>query len=449
VTGPGADSKLASWKTPQISLEIGYSRSVLEEIATAASAALREAPNDEMEMGGVLFGTRGRGSIHIETWRPIVCEHADGPSFRFTGRDRIELACMLELARRTEELKELQPVGWFVSHPRTGISLSASDLEIYSSFFPYLWQVALVLQPIAKAPTRAGFFVREAGGNLRSGSSYLEFAIDVQPPAVVAPPAETVPIFSWANPSPPRRRSTDLQPAGTVTSQNEPIFSYAAPVPADTASVVASPGFWSRVCAVPRFAWLWTIAIVLVLGVGGLVLTRRSPHYEPFALHVSDSHQTMQVDWDRNSPLIRTARAAVLDIRDGGKSTRYSLSPGEIQAGVMSYARQSGDVELSMTVYPPSGAAVQGFGRLLAPADLPVSTPAPVSKPADTDAIVAASDSIQLRAERDALRTQISNLEESLRKETAEKNRLQELIRILENRLNIGANPDSTHENKQ
>jgi hypothetical protein len=202
-------------------------------------------------------------------------------------------------------------------------------------------------------------------------------------------------------------------------------------------------GFLQRV-RLPA-GWLWAIAILLIAGIGGFLLKERSsPRFGSFPLRVFDARQTMQVEWDRNSPLMQAARAAVLDIRDAGKSTRYPLSPDQIRAGAMSYARQSGDVDLVMTVYPPTGPAVQGFGRLLAPPDAPSKKAGDAPPPP-----VAANDATELRAERDALRAQVSRLEENVRKEAAEKIRLQDLVRILENRLNVGPNSNSGSDTKQ
>jgi proteasome lid subunit RPN8/RPN11 len=437
VTEPEAESKLASWKAPQISVEVEYSLTVLSEIAAAARDALLEAPKGDLEIGGVLFGEHEAGSIRILTWRPIDCEHTEGPSLRLLARDRVELACLLELARRTEDLKDLQPVGWFVSHPRAGVRLSPSDLEIFNGFFPYPWQVTLALQPVAEGRARAGFFVREAGGSLKSDSSYREFEIE---PLALPAPAETVPIFSWAGTSQRFEPPAERKPSGIAASQEPPAFRQVPDIKMPDVAADSQPQGSRK-----RVRWLWAIAILLIAGIGGFVLKERSsPRFEPFRLRVSDARQTMQVEWDRNSPLMQAARAAVLDIRDGGKSTRFALSPDEIRAGTMSYARQSGDVDLVMTVYPPTGPAVQGSGRLIATPDTPANKPGDTPPPS-----AAASDTTELRAERDALRVQVTRLEETVRKEAAEKNRLQDLVRILENRLNAGPNSNPGSETKQ
>lgn len=75
-----------------------------------------------------------------------------------------------------------------------------------------------------------------------------------------------------------------------------------------------------------------------------------------------------------------------------------------------------------------SGPTGQGLGRLSAPSDAGLSkaidTPTPPS-----------SAVTELRAERDALRAQVSQLKESVRKEADEKTQLQNLVGIAENRV--------------
>jgi hypothetical protein len=90
VTELEAETKFALWKTPQIPLEIEYALKVMDEILAAACAALGELPVGEREVGGVLFGEHQERSIRIKTWRPIVCQHTDGPTL--APRIRVTLA---------------------------------------------------------------------------------------------------------------------------------------------------------------------------------------------------------------------------------------------------------------------------------------------------------------------------------------------------------------------
>ena len=99
-------------------------------------------------------------------------------SFRLSTRDRAEWVRLLEVAKSDPDLKGLASLGWFVSHARSNLSLSTADVEIYDNFFPALWQITLILQPIDGGPTQAGFFGRETDGSLRMESSYLEFEVE-------------------------------------------------------------------------------------------------------------------------------------------------------------------------------------------------------------------------------------------------------------------------------
>jgi len=107
--------------------------------------------------------------------RPIACEHARGPAFLLSDKDRMSLNQQLGADAEDTHLEGLISVGWFLSHTRSEITLSDSDLELYSIFFPAPWQVTLVVRPGRAGSMRAGFFVREADGTVKSERSYLEF----------------------------------------------------------------------------------------------------------------------------------------------------------------------------------------------------------------------------------------------------------------------------------
>src|ERR1039457_3096572 len=95
----------------------------MEDIRAAASENLRQFSGGGLDVGGVLFGTHQDNSIRILTWRPIACEHAEGPGLCLSADDRRELVRLLLGAKQDPDLKSLQPVGWFLSHMRGDISL--------------------------------------------------------------------------------------------------------------------------------------------------------------------------------------------------------------------------------------------------------------------------------------------------------------------------------------
>jgi proteasome lid subunit RPN8/RPN11 len=172
------DVPLVSWSAPQCPFEIQYSPRVLDDIRLAAVDAFFLAPHGGVEIGGILLGDLEGKRLRITDYAPVECEHARGPSFTLSDRDRERLAELL--ARPSPPGR--RAVGWYHSHTRSEILFSDADREIHQRFFPETWQAALVLRPHAFQPTRAGFFFREADGSIHGEASYREFALDPLPP---------------------------------------------------------------------------------------------------------------------------------------------------------------------------------------------------------------------------------------------------------------------------
>src|SRR5580692_6926052 len=170
-----SDVKFGSWSVTESPLTVEYSLVVIEEIRHEVAEGFQRLSRGGIEVGGVLYGTRDGRTVRVLAMRPIACEHARGPGFLFSDKDRVALNEQLVRDKEDPQLQELISVGWFLSHTRSEIALTESDLEIYSIFFPAPWQVTLVVRPGRAGSMRAGFFVREADGTVKSESSYLEF----------------------------------------------------------------------------------------------------------------------------------------------------------------------------------------------------------------------------------------------------------------------------------
>ena len=169
--------QIGTWVVPQSPFAIEYSVATLQEINLAALDALA-ALRGGLGIGGVLLGTHDPKLLKIHAFRAVECEYAFGPVFVLSDRDRRKLTLLLRDLRQDPELRGAEVVGWYVSHTRRGgRMLAESDLEIYRTFFPEPWQVALLLQPGFMAPTAAGFFFREEDGSVHSSSTYREFSL--------------------------------------------------------------------------------------------------------------------------------------------------------------------------------------------------------------------------------------------------------------------------------
>jgi hypothetical protein len=211
----GLEVERGFWRVAGHNLAIEYSMPVLERIRDAAIEGFNKLPHGGIEIGGVLFGARDGERVSVLDSQALACEYALGPSFSLSEKDQAELLHLLEQARRDPKLDGLIPVGWYHAHTRSEICLTDRDLSLHNRFFPEPWQIALVVRPANFAPTRAGFFFREANGRIRADQSYLEFTISPtetsrsasQPRAPVPPP------HPLAASPPPQRPATARKPA--------------------------------------------------------------------------------------------------------------------------------------------------------------------------------------------------------------------------------------------
>jgi hypothetical protein len=474
--------KFASWSVPQFARAIEYPLEVMEEIRAFACDELLRLSHGGGEVGGVLFGTRRDDLIRVLTWRPIACEHVHGESFVLSYNDRMNLAVQLEAARNNQDLKDLRPVGWFVSRQSEIVRLSESDLSIYDGFFPESWQVVLVICPKENGNARAGYFAREADGKVNAESSYHCFdlrpsemasedrkmATASEPSLKLAPSAQLEDIlrpshpesYSGARSGPQSGLPAGLQPHAPVRM---PALAEPAAAPASQPSQVRlqPPEQMQREFPEPSFAlpsfqvedrlptkerWLWAIPIVLALGIAAFMLyQRRAPSGSALAFRALSEAQTVQLSWDTSSRVIRDSYRGEVDITDAGKTSQISLTADQLHAGKMSYLPQSGDVGFAITVYPTNGDPVHDTTRLIAPAFNASSQNAPTQppqllpqNPPPAQPVSAPSAASHAPSEdQSALEQQIQQLRAQLGKEKARADESQNLVRILENRLAI------------
>jgi hypothetical protein len=434
VQGLASQAQFAAWRVPQFARAIEYPLEVMEEIRAFACDELLQLSHGGHEVGGVLFGTRRDDLIRILTWRPIACEHKDGEGLRLSNGDRLNLAVQLEVARQNPDLKDLRPLGCFVSHVHGEVSLSTSDLEIYNSFFPEACQVALVICPMGSGRARAGFFVREANDKVVPEASYLCFDLepplpmraarpDQSDPAAVAAPLPSTPVQAAPVQAAPVRRSEPPLPA--------------TPAAETPATNFPSPSFEVEDRLPTRERWLWAMPIALALGIAAFVLYQQRAPNTAIGLRVSSEDQTVQLAWDANSRAVRDSDHAAIEITEGGKNSEISLNAGQLHAGKMSYVPQSSDIGFAMTVFPANGDPIHDSTRLIAPAFNAPAAPTQPPQLVSASPVPASTPAPAPDAGHDALAQQVQHLREELGKERARADELQNLVRILEDRLGI------------
>jgi JAB1/Mov34/MPN/PAD-1 ubiquitin protease len=413
--GEAAELQTAYWSAPEVAFRIEYSPEIMDEVRAYACDTLSRLSHGGREVGGVMYGLQRAGVIRVVTWRPIKSEYANGDILKLSNNDRLTLAVQFEAARGNAELKDLRPVGWFVTHYNGTVAMTEADLETYSGFFPESSQVTLVIHPTGGGRAEAGFFVRETDGSVKSDASYKQFVLE---PMIAAPAVTTI--------APPEPVPVPVAPPPEPNPPAAPLAPLAAEVPV----ALALPSFTIDEPLPARERWLWAIPIALALGIAGWLLyvslvkprAQKPVGSVPMGFHVASSvGRTAQLEWDANAGAVRDGQRGELDVNDGGKSSQIALSSDQLHAGKMTYLAQSGDVGFDLAVYASSGAALHESTRLVAPA---------VSEPPPHALASATGDDTQLQA-------QVRRLTEDLRKERARADQLQNLVRILENRLGV------------
>ena len=81
-------TETATWSTPECPFVIEYTPRALDEIRLAVSDAFFSVPRGGAEIGGVLLGSWKDGRLTISGYAALDCEHAFGPSFKLSERDR-------------------------------------------------------------------------------------------------------------------------------------------------------------------------------------------------------------------------------------------------------------------------------------------------------------------------------------------------------------------------
>ncbi len=405
-----SEARFASWSAAESPVTIEYSLVVIEEIRHEVSEGFQKLSRGGLEVGGILYGTREGRTVRLLAIRPINCEYARGPAFQLSDADKSALKEELERNAEDSRLADLICLGWFVSHTRSDIMLSESDLEIYEEYFNAPWQVTLVIRPGRGGSMRAGFFVREHDGTVRSKSSYLEFNFPDRLAGVLDRPVRT------ERPTgAPRAHTVYFRESGVAPARRELVKPQAQ---------VASPQLLPS--APPRSKWPWLVAwAVAVVALAALAVRYflLTPAAAPLDLSVLDHDGQLQIFWDAKARAVNSAVGGMLVVTDGQTPRTIQLSQEDLQRGSYSYRRASDDVEARMSVEDASGVKSESKTTTFLAAAPP--------QPADDAQIKA------LEKERDDLKAQVDQLKSDNAAQAQRILQLERNLKILESRLGV------------
>ncbi len=143
-------------------MDVRCASEALAELEKAARDGLLALPRIGLSVGGLLIGKRERQSILVRKSVEIPCSYAMGPSFTLLPE---ELEAARDLRRRVAGDLENVLVGWYRSKTSGPLVLTDQDRALFGALCPESWQVAMLIQPLKAAPTRAVFGFRSAGAS--------------------------------------------------------------------------------------------------------------------------------------------------------------------------------------------------------------------------------------------------------------------------------------------
>jgi proteasome lid subunit RPN8/RPN11 len=376
MTDSGTDSTTLTWSVPECPFTIESSARVLDDIRLAVTDAFFSLPRGGAEIGGILLGKFEPGRLVVGDYAALDCEHAYGPSFALSPPDEARLKELL--SAHANHAGGLRPVGWYHSHTRSEIFLSEADLQIHQRFFPECWQVALVIKPHTFQPARIGFFFRQADGSVHANASYREDALDALP--IRPMPAGAPTATPWNEPPPRNFRAAPVaapvpESAPPPEAAAHPATPEAAPLPEPAAVELPVSKFVIESASSARRWMVVGIGSVAIGGILGAAFQVREmwlpqmlaairpvppvtspPPVTALGLNTLDRQGQLQINWDRNSPAVRRASDAMLEITEGGPlPVAVQLDTAHLATGSFTYARTADKVDVSLIVHRKDG----------------------------------------------------------------------------------------------
>ena len=436
------DAKFGTWAVAESPVDVEYSLVVIDEIRQVVADGFQRLQRGGIEVGGVLYGTREDRVVRVLAMREIACEHARGPTFHLSDNDRAALTAQLARGKEDMRLEGMLVVGWFLSHTRSDVTLQQSDLDTYSAFFPEPWQVTMVVHPGRAGAMRAGFFVREPDGSVKGERSYQEFnfpdrtagvldrASRERRPLMDPPPADRLPTARYpAAPDAAGARETGLREAGLREAidprepLDEPRARFDAPLFGQPSHPNPQYSPYPNTGRKIPWAIIGVVVAALLAAVAGLKYLGPQLNQEPLSLGMIEQNGQLQIQWNRASRSILNASSGTLEIVDGQDKRDIPMSRSDLAQGSFTYARQSGDVQVRLTVNGSSGQPMVEASRFLGAA------------PAQGDT----HEAQEMKVERDALQDEVTRLRLQSGQQAARIQQLERTLVILQSRLGITA----------
>jgi len=152
------------WVEPDSDITVCLNAETVDRLQLEILRNVDFSSHAAIEVGGILFGrmerSEGRKLVFVEDFEPVPREHRNGPSYSLTARD---VAVFEAALARSGGRQTLHAVGYFRSHNRDGLFLSADDLRLIHRHFSGPDNLFLIIKTLANRACTAGFFFWKHG----------------------------------------------------------------------------------------------------------------------------------------------------------------------------------------------------------------------------------------------------------------------------------------------
>ncbi|MCC7157596.1 MAG: hypothetical protein IT161_23660 [Bryobacterales bacterium] len=134
------------WQTPDGGL-VTFDPAVIADVTREVFEGFLALPKRGLEVGGILFGRAAGptpGSIQIDGFEPVPCEHQHGPSYVFSDRDRERVESIVAGLRQ----RGASIAGWYRSYTGRDMALDDADRDLIREYFAGQRFAYLLLRPV-------------------------------------------------------------------------------------------------------------------------------------------------------------------------------------------------------------------------------------------------------------------------------------------------------------
>jgi hypothetical protein len=349
---------------------VRYDAATLREVRRVALDRFLSIPRGGLEVGGLLFGRVKDNSVEILAAEDFSIEYLTGPSFVLSERDEATLAERLQQNGPEFGGAPLNVVGWWHSHTRTDVKITAEDIRVHRKFFPQPEQLALIIKPFKLDPAQVAIY---RPGDSHGESQCVTFSIGGQ--------SQTAPV-QVAEPVPEESRVITGEPLPTMTAALPARLEYRSQRRSGSPNRKVLIGFLASVMLLPALAYMfWSER------------PPSPPNEETPTLNLSGLGDELTIRWEDRSNRLASSRSAELIIVDGAEARRIPLSIDSLRSATLSYARHNPKVEVRLRAWTRDNELLETVAHYVGPTRPPIEvTPPPLPAPSNVEAMKAELD---------------------------------------------------------